>query len=214
MVTELHLQGAELLTFAIVHNFAQSRVGVYKGNTIYLSRWTGWTENTCRKHLAALVAAGHLKEVRGREHNSPFCRYELADDFYEKHPLIFEVSPPKNCAFTPQKVSESTPQNLRGDLHSSKISNTDFIPPTPKAVAEYVRSRGFRDPEGFADMFVEICTNAGWKRANGKGEPIANWKNYIVSSWEQHHKNKTYPRAVRQTNVKQVTMDEFKDFLR
>ena len=63
MVTELHLQGAELLTFALVHQFAQSGAGVYKGNTSYLRDWTGWAENTCRKHLTALVSKGLLSEI-------------------------------------------------------------------------------------------------------------------------------------------------------
>lgn len=86
----------------------------------------------------------------------------------------------------------------------------NIIPPTPQAVADYCRSRGFKDPEGFADMFVELCTNSGWRKADGKGDPITNWKNYIVSCWERYHKNKTYPRATTPANqISKQTLDNY-----
>ena len=213
MVTELHLQGAELFTFALVHQFAQSGAGIYKGNTTYLSEWTGWTEPTCRKHLAALVEKGLLVEVRGRENNSPFCHHKLAPDFYEKHPQISLGSPVKNLRSTPKNLSESTPKNFGGEYKEGNVSGKYNFPPTPQEVADYVRGRGFADPEGFADLFLELCNNAGWRRANGKGDPITNWKNYIVSSWEPHHKLKTYPRAAFATATP-VTKETLKTMLR
>ena len=195
MVTELHLQGAELLTFALVHQFAQSGAGLYKGNTAYLSAWTGWTDKTCRTHLSALVEKGLIAEVRGRDNNTPFCYYQLAPDFYQKHPVKITGSPGKNFQSTPQNFPKAPGKNYR-EKDTIKIDTSEgtFFPPTPQAVADYCRGRGFADPEGFADYFLEICSNNGWRRANGKGEPITNWKNYIVSSWERHHKQKTYPR--------------------
>lgn len=211
MVTELHLQGAELLTFALVHQFAQSKAGVYKGNISYLSAWTGWAENTCRKHLVALVQKGLLKEIRGRENNVPFCFYELSEDFYKKHPAKNEGSPLKNCGDTPQNLRSTTPQKLRGDIYNNTISKNEYIPPTPQEVADYCRSRGFKDPEGFADMFLEYCTNSGWRRGNGQGDPITNWKNYIVTAWEARNKFKTFPK--REPAVKQIPKDKILDYL-
>lgn len=214
MVTVLHLEGAELFTFALVHQFSQSGAGVYKGNTTYLREWTGWSDPTCRKHLAALVAKGLICEVRGRENNSPFCHYKLAPDFYEKYPQIIYGSPERNLPGTQKNLEKSTRKNFTGEYNCSKIvqGNNNF-PPTPQEVADYCRSRGFADPEGFADMFVELCTNAGWRRANGKGDPITNWKNYIVSSWERNHKNKSYPRAVTTPN-QQVNRNSLNSILR
>ena len=60
-------------------------------------------------------------------------------------------------------------------------------------------------------MFLEICNNSGWRRANGKGEPITNWKNYIVSSWEARNKFKTFPK--REPAVKQIPKDKILDYL-
>ena len=212
MVTDLHLQGAELLTFALVHQFAQSKAGVYKGNVSYLSAWTGWTEKTCRKHLSSLVSKGLLEETRGRENNVPFCFYELTDEFYKKHPVKITESPGKNFQSTRKILPSTTGKKLPGDNNSSTIISNEFIPPTPQEVVAYVRSRGFADPEGFADFFLEYCTNSGWRRANGKGDPITNWKNYIVSSWERNNKNKTFPR--RESLPQQISKETMTDYLR
>lgn len=123
MVTELGLTGGDLFTFALVHQFSQSGAGIYKGNTSYLSQWTGWTENTSRRHLNRLVEMGLIQELRGRENNSPYCFYKLADDFYEKHPSIIEVSPRKNRGNHPSKIEVSTPQKLRGEYTNTNIHN-------------------------------------------------------------------------------------------
>ena len=88
------------------------------------------------------------------------------------------------------------------------------IPPTPQSVAEYVRGRGFADPEGFADYFIEICTNNGWRQGNGNGNPVTNWKNYIVSAWERNHKNKTYPRAAAPAPISTINTNNLKDYLK
>ena len=65
MVTELHLGGADLLAFAMVHQFSQSDAGVYTGGTSYLCAWTGWTPKTARAHLQHLVSLGLITERRG-----------------------------------------------------------------------------------------------------------------------------------------------------
>lgn len=118
MVNELHLEGADLLAFAIVHTFTQSGAGIYKGNTQYLATWTGWTEKTCRMHLTHLVELGLIEQVRGRDNNTPFCYYKLAPDFYEKHPVKTTGSPGKNFTDHPVKSSESTRKKLPGEYNS------------------------------------------------------------------------------------------------
>ena len=137
MVTELGLTGGDLFTFALVHQFAQSGAGIYKGNTVYLSKWTGWVENTSRKHLEKLVEMGLIVPVRGRENNSPYCFYKLADDFYEKHPSISAVSPRKNSKKHPSKIEESTPQKMKGDNTYTIIHNDSTPTASGDAVTEY-----------------------------------------------------------------------------
>lgn len=207
MVTELHLQGGDLLAFALVHQFAQSKAGIYKGNTSYLSAWTGWTEKTSRGHLAHLVELGLIREVRGRDNNKPFCHYELAEDFYEKHPSIIEVSPRKNCGVRPVKITASPGKNYRehpvkitddagkklpGEYNSidNNIDDNKFIPPTPQAVGEYAASLGFRSPEGFGYFYVGHYANTNWMKKNG--QPVKNWKNNVREVWMQNNKDKDF----------------------
>lgn len=213
MVTELHLQGAELLTFALVHQFTQSGAGTYKGNTDYLSSWTGWAENTCRKHLTALVQKGLIVESRGRENNSPFCHYNLAPDFYEKHPAIFEVSPRKKREKHPAKFEESTPQNLRGEYNIGE-NTRGFIPPTPQEVADYARQRGFRSPEGFAAHFIDFYTSGekAWHLSNGK--PMKDWKRSVIT-WEPNNKDRIFPTtSTSKKEIAPASRDQFINYLR
>lgn len=203
MVTELHLELGDLITFALVHQFCQSNAGEYYGNTAYLSSWTGWSENTSRRHLTNLVEAGLIEPVRGRENNLNFCRYHLSPDFYEKHPAKIEGSPLKNCGVTPQKLQKAPLKNC-GEDNNNVDNNKDNKhatlsralvrdnPPTEKEVAEYARQRGFADPAGFAAYYIAVQTEAGWMSGKGKNrKPIDNWKLNVLA-WEPNHKFDTY----------------------
>ena len=192
MVLELGLSGGDLIAFALVHQFSQSFAGTYTGNTEYLSAWTGWSENTSRKHLSNLVKLGLIKEIRGRKNNSPFCHYQLTDDFYEKHPAVFEVSPLNNDADHPAEIEDSTPQKFgqeKNNRNRKENNNTSPIIPSVEQVAEHAKSKGFADPDGFAAFYVEYNDNRGWIAANGK--PIIGWKNNINNNWMKF-KSKTF----------------------
>lgn len=204
MVNDLALQGGDLLAFALVFSFTKGHAGEYTGNTAYLSGWTGWTEKTARTHLANLVKKNLIIEVRGRGDNHPYCHYKLAPDFYEKHPVKITGSPGKNY---PVKIT------TRIEYKEKNIEKPSFIPPTVQEVAEYVRTRAFADPVGFAKYFVELCTNSGWRMANGEGRPIVNWKNYIVSSWEKNNKNRIFSTPTA-GSLQPMTNEEFNQWLR
>lgn len=194
MITDLHLEGGDLFAFAIVHQFAQSRAGVYMGNTSYLSAWTGWTEKTSRSHLANLVNLGLIREIKGRENNVPFCHYELAPDFYEKHPVKITASPGKNFPEQTEKITATAGKKLPGDYNSNidyKNIDLNTNPPSPLEVVAYCREIGFRDPAGFTLYYLEEQKRQQWKKKNG--EPIVNWKNN-VRVWWKYHKDEIFPR--------------------
>jgi hypothetical protein len=67
-----------------------------------------------------------------------------------------------------------------------------FVKPTIEEVAEYVRKRGFADPEGFAAFYVETNENRDW--ITGKGERVRNWKNNIIQNWEDKFINRTFQK--------------------
>ena len=213
MVRELHLKGGDLFAFALIYQFVQSIAGVYKGNTTYLSEWTGWSERTSRAHLKALQERGLIIELRGRENNSPYCFYQLGPAFHE----VFKCIPQKllgegenNATSTPQKVPETPRKKCGEKVH--RESTVEFTPPSPQEVADYVRSRGWSDPEGFAKYYIDYRTEFGWKMTNGK--KIQNWKLNVVS-WEPHNKTRTFstpqpPASPAATGpLRQMTDEEF-----
>lgn len=209
MVTDLHLTGGDLLAFALVHQFAQSRAGIYKGNTTYLSAWTGWTEKTSRGHLAKLVAMGLIREYRGREENKPYCYYELTEDFYSKHPVKITASPGKNYPQGTEKITESAGKKLPGEYNNIEKKEGIDIPPTLQQVADYCREQGFKDPEGFADYYLRCQKEAQWRQKSGK--PIVNWK-LNVQVWRKYHKDETFPAP--QTEQKIATAEQIANYLR
>lgn len=199
---ELGLRGTELNLFAILYGYSQQEDGCFYGTRATLAKRCGVSSTrTIDSALESIINKGLIRKKVVMRDEQPLITYTAC------------AKSARGCA----KIAQGVPQDLEVGCaeiaHKNNKEENKTLPPTPQEVAEYVRSRGFRDPEGFADMFVEICTNAGWRRANGKGEPITNWKNYIVSSWELHHKNKTYPRTAAPA-TKQMTDNQFKDFLR
>lgn len=205
----LHLSGGELITFAIVFRSSQSNSGIYTGGIPYVAEFVGCSKETARKYLHDLERRELIFGTDVDKNGVRYRNYQVVDNHIPKD---FGYIPKKEDGDTP-KITEEIPKKFGIEEYNTKNISKNNYPPTPQEVAEYVRGRGFRDPEGFADYFVEICTNAGWRRANGKGDPIVNWKNYIVSSWELHHKNKTYPRTAA-VNTQQMTDNQFTDFLR
>lgn len=154
MVTDLHLEGGDLLAFALVHQFAQSRAGIYKGNTAYLSAWTGWTEKTSRSHLSHLVELGLIREFRGRENNTPYCYYELTEDFYEKHPVKITASLGKNFQEHSVKISEGAGKKLPGEYN---IEEKNIEKNIDISVFDYRKSViDLGVPEPLADAFMKV----------------------------------------------------------
>lgn len=209
MVATLDLKGDVLIAYGLIFQFTQEGAGIFTGGLSYIASWAGCSIDTARRAVKLLVAKGLIFEHRGKNNGVPYCNYTANIQYLQ------------NLGISLQNASTTTPQNAEGDtckmqgktINSKPKEYNPNLPPTPQEVADYCRSRGFADPEGFADMFVELCTNAGWRRANGKGDPITNWKNYIVSSWERNHKNKSYPRAVTTPN-QQVNRNSLNSILR
>lgn len=220
MVREYGLSGNELFAFGLVFSLSQGSAGRYTGGIPMMCEFFGWAGNTCRKHLRALVDRGLLLEFRGDVDGVPFCHYSVPDFILDSHPSKNEgytqkneVHPSKNEVSPLQNLHSDTLQNLKVNDKRVENKTTNIIPPTPQAVADYCRSRGFADPEGFADIFLENCNNNGWRTAGGTGKPVTNWKNYIVNSWERHHKYKIYPRRTYE-NTQPIAKTNLDNYLR
>lgn len=180
MVNELHLKGGELFIFAVVNQFSQSEAGIYKGGVPYLCQWTGWSQNTIRKYLRNLESAGLIKSIRGDLNGIPFCDYKTTNV-----PTLQNLKDTlQDLSVDPSKFEVPTLQNLRGEYNSKnrkEEKKTSPIIPSVEEVADFVKGKGFADPEGFASFYVEYNENRDWIAANGK--PIRNWKNNINNNW-------------------------------
>lgn len=181
MKTDLNLEGADLLAFAMVYSYVKGGAGLYYGNTAYLSAWTGWSQRCSRQHLANLTEMGLLEELRGYESNKPYCRYKLGKTFY---------STMKNLQGHYEKFAGSTMKNLQGrieyiDKNKESKDKSLLIPPTPVEIVEYCRERGWSDPEGFAAHFIDYYTQAKWHLSNGK--PMKDWRKAVIT-WEPNNK--------------------------
>lgn len=81
-------------------------------------------------------------------------------------------------------------------------TSTTFTPPTVEEVYQYVKDKGMRDPEGFAQYYVTEQTERGWTRKDGgKSLPVKDWKNN-VRQWMPNHMNHTFPKQVSQSHAK------------
>lgn len=77
MVTDLHLEGLELMVYALIFNFSQGRAGVYKGGVSYLCEWFGITKPTAIKYLKGLVEKGLIERQENSINGVIFVDYTL-----------------------------------------------------------------------------------------------------------------------------------------
>lgn len=208
MVTELHLSGGDLIAFALVYQFTQSKAGVYKGGASYLSAWTGWTLKTSRGHLSNLVRLGYIKKVSGREDNSPTCHYSLTDRFYEKHGVKITPSQGKNYPLQEVKITSTigkklpTENNIEYNIENNtpptpSRGRTMFVKPSVEEVAAYCAERHNNiDPEAFVDLYE----SKGWKVGSA---PMKDWK-AAVRTWEKRHHEE-----VQTAKTETISTDDF-----
>jgi len=187
MRTELGLEGAELVTFAIVHQFSQSNAGIYKGGTRYISTWLGCSDNSARKYLKSLVARGLVKETSGKENGVPFCYYTST---IEGSTSKFEVGVPQKLRGSTSKSEDRLLNGYidnRESIEEKKSRSPRFVKPSVEEVREYCASRGNSiDPEEFVDFYE----SKGWMI--GKS-PMKSWQ-AAVRTWEKS-KNNSRPSA-------------------
>lgn len=134
MVTHLKLTGAELFAYALVHQFSQSKAGVYIGGVPYLATWLGCSLNSARKYLHSLSDRGLIIEDAGTNDGVPYKYYQVAENHI---PKILEDTP-KNLEGDPQKIAGPTPKNLRVEYNkeSNKEVNNITLPFASKEFRE------------------------------------------------------------------------------
>jgi len=79
MITDLHLKGNDLLVYAIIYGFSQTKNQKFTGSLQYLADWCSCTKQGIQKNLKNLIDRGliikHDIEVKGIK----LCEYEAVD---------------------------------------------------------------------------------------------------------------------------------------
>ena len=202
MVTELRLAGYELVAYALVHQFSmKSKAGIYTGGVPYLASWLSCSLETARKYLHQLEEKGLIVSKRGTHDGVPYCYYQVIDTHIPK--ILRDT--PKDLRDDTQNSTGGIPKNFGVEYKEEyKLDNNNNIPPAFADVVAYCKQRGFADPEGFADYYLENQKQGGWKRKDGKA--ITNWKQNVLQ-WERYNKNKTFPRT---TNKETISVQQAK----
>ena len=77
MVTELCLKGNELLIYALVYGFSQTKEQWFTGTLKYISEWTNSTVRGVQKSLASLIEKELIEKVETTEKNVKSCKYRV-----------------------------------------------------------------------------------------------------------------------------------------
>lgn len=181
---DLGLRGTELNLFAIIYGYSQRGDGVCYVSRPELAKRCGVASiRTIDAAIRSLIEKGLILKETYKKSELQLTGYK-----YNYTRANYAPSPVQKLHPTPvQKLH--TPRANSAPMENKEENKKVFIPPTPKEVADYVRSRGWSDPEGFAKYYVSYHTESKWHMSNGK--PIRNWKLNVVS-WEPNNKNRYF----------------------
>ena len=143
-----------------------------------------------RASFAILEETGYLRRTRVQGAKGHFLGwdYEISSE-----PLTDIDKTPTSEKTESRKspTSENCPVINRDNKPVNKDSSLNIIPPTPQAVADYVRNM-VKDPEGFALYYTTSMAANEWMRGKGKDrKPVTNWKNNVLQ-WVKYHKNEDF----------------------
>ena len=79
MITDLKLKGNELLVYACIYGFSQSKGQIFSGTVQYLADWTNSTKRSIYKVLKSLEEKGYIKKYEKYINNVKFCDYSIVD---------------------------------------------------------------------------------------------------------------------------------------
>lgn len=211
MVTDLHLKGNELLTYAIIYGFCKEEGRAFTGSIPYLMAWLSLSYRGVLNVLQSLVEKGHLIKSEGDAVPS----YSAVEPSEKSSQAIV-----KKLQGPPEKTSD----NIDSDIDSietdkekdTKVSQKKeiksdvvrFIPPTVEMVREYCTSRGNAVD---AETFVDFYQSKGWLVGKVK---MKDWK-AAVRTWERERvrrANGTQPqskvgKAINMLNEMGITED-------
>lgn len=179
----LGLRGTELAVFAILNGYSQNNAGCFFGTRQTLAERCGVTsKRTIDAAIDSLLEKKMIRKYTIIRDGKELVAYEVRNKFVQdlEDIKIGVQNLHGGCA-----ISARGEGAISAPIENKEIENkkeiTSPIIPSVEEVADFVKGKGFADPEGFASFYVEYNENRDWIAANGK--PIRNWKNNINNNW-------------------------------
>ena len=193
----LGLKGTELNLFAIIYGYSQRGDGICYVSRPELAKRCGVASiRTIDATIRSLINKGLILKETYKKGDLQLTGYKYNYPRANSAPTPLQNLHPTPVPKLHSPRANSAPMENKEE---NKKENIKYIPPTPKEVADYVRSRGWSDPEGFAKYYVSYHTESKWHMSNGK--PIRNWKLNVVA-WEPNNKNRYFPHPSINPNTK------------
>lgn len=204
------LRGKDLVIYAIIEGFSRKNGGCYYGGNRLLADMAGISLRTAQYGLRSLVSQGFIFEAPIRVNGKDMVAYSTHADFAPVTHADFAQEPMQKMSSTHADFAPNNKDITETMSPKSKKENTSttFTPPTVEEVYQYVKDKGMRDPEGFAQYYVEEQTAQGWTRKDGgKKVPVRDWKGN-VRQWMPNHMTHIFPKQAAEPK-KPMTVDEY-----
>lgn len=190
----------------------------WKLNVRGLASTLGISADKIRAAFAALEKTGYLKRTRAHDKNGKFCGWDYAIGY---EPFTDIAKTPTSVNFDDgEKPTSGKRASIDRDIvlsnkdYESKTKTREFQPPSRSDVVDFVRSRGWADPEGFADFYLSYHQESQWIKSGGK--PVTDWKHNVLS-WEPYNKLRCFSSNRNDhepAELRQMSIDEFKNILK
>ena len=183
-----------------------------------LAKMVGVSTDKIRASFAELEKAGYLRRSRAHGKNGKFSGWDYAISSESltdmpKTPTSVNTDDVEKPTLGKQ-ASIDRDMVISNEDYTSKTEKKEFRPPTRSEIVNYVLSRGWMDPEGFADFYLAHHQMSGWITKNGR--QITNWEKNILS-WEPFNKTRFFSRTVSEnssTQYHEMNENEFVNSLK
>ena len=182
---DLGLRGTELNLFAIIFGYSQKGDGCCYATRRELARRCGVSStNTIDSAMDSLIEKGLVKKF-------VFCKDDREMVAYTYNAKSAQGT--QNLSTPNAKIAQGGYAKIAHMENKEKETKLENIPPTPQAVIQYARERGFTDPVGFAYHFIDYYSQQEHKWHLSNGKPMRDWKRAVIT-WEPNNKYRRFPK--------------------
>lgn len=156
MITDLHLDGANLIVYATIYGFCQDGVSWFTGSASYLAEWSGKSRRTVMNILKELTDKGLLEKQDVFENGVKYCKYRPT---YFNNNKGYEETSHRVCNNFTSPCEETSHNNI-----NNKIDNNIDIVCDTHTTQELI--------DIYMDNYNELYEDGILE----KDYPVINWK--------------------------------------